>query len=118
MNLKLAAAEPWRGLSRPQSCSSPAPPLSLDFPTRPLPFVRRVTPASASASAMMPAAAFPMPYDVEDFQDQKKPAPALLGRLVPVQSQRALAKLRQSRALKVRTCARGYKDGGGVWRLT
>lgn len=109
MTLKLAASARWFAAS-PSSSSSPAAarcagsafargasPLSLDYPSRAFPFARR-TPSSHGG--MMNSAVGGAPFPVFDMEEGKKAA-AVASRYIPVKGHRALAKLRDSRAVKV-----------------
>lgn len=116
MNLKLAASERWYGARSAASPPPPAPahphrvspargvsPLSLEYPTRSLHFVRRVTPNSAMMMKDASAVAFPA-FDMEE--GKKLVGVSLADRYIPVQGRQALSKLRDNRAVRVRRTLR------------
>jgi hypothetical protein len=110
MNLKLAASERWAS-PPPAAAHGVFPargvsPLSLEYPTRSLHFVRRVTPSSTAAAMMKDASAIALP--VFDMEEGKKLAGvSLADRYIPVQGRQALSLLRDNRAVKVSRPSRG-----------
>lgn len=100
MNLKLAASDRWAAPPSAPAATHGVSPLSLDYPTRSLHFVRRVTPSSTAAAMMKDASAIALP--VFDMEEGKKLAGvSLADRYIPVQGRQALSRLRDNRAVKV-----------------